>query len=204
MGVQKFIHIVDEELSGDAQYKSFSDIPSYALPRGTTVRFMPGVYEIGSINVDGIAFEGVGWVDDVTLANIVLGNTSANTISFHRVTLSGINSVAGTGTKSIGTAADTVATLKFKDCKFTQGDYGIDNQGRATLDISFCDFSGVDKAVRSNAAVTARFTLLNASSNAAFTPANGATRAFTVQATGGAGNASNTGLSTRTAITSLS
>jgi hypothetical protein len=37
---QKFLHIVDADLSYNAQFKTFDEIPSHALNFGSTIRFM--------------------------------------------------------------------------------------------------------------------------------------------------------------------
>jgi hypothetical protein len=190
---QKFLHIVDADLSYNAQFKTFDEIPSHALNFGSTIRFMPGVYEMGTINLDSLTFEGIGNPADVVLANLVIGGASANTNIFRNVTLSGNSGVAASTGRSVFITNGATGTVRFENVTFTNGDLGIDNQALVALVVDRCDASVVDRAIRSNAVVSAnvRFSVLNASSNAYFTGANATLKAVQVIASRSGG--SNTG-----------
>lgn len=190
---QKFLHLVDAELSYNAQYKSYDEIPSHALNFGSTIRFLPGVYEMGTINVDSLTFEGLGNPEDVVLANLVLGSASANTNVFRNLTLRGNSGAAASTGRSVFITNGATGTVKFTGVNFTNGDFAIDNQALAALVVDRCDASATDRAIRSNAVVSAnvRFSVLNASSNAYFTGANATLKAVQVIASQSGG--SNTG-----------
>lgn len=192
---QKFIHLVDAELSQNAQFKSYDEIPTHALNWGSTIRFLPGVYEMGTLNnVDNLTFEGVGNPADVVLANVVLASTTANTNAFRNLTLSGNSAAVGSSGRSIYVTLGATGTLRFRDVVLTRGEYGIDNQSNTiSLVLEYCDATGTDKAIRSNAVVSAnvRFSVLNSTANAYFTGANATLKAVQVIASQSGG--SNTG-----------
>lgn len=190
---QKFLHHVDAELSYNAQYKTFDEIPSHALNFGSTIKFMPGVYEMGTINLDSITFEGMGNPADVVLANLILGSATANTNIFRNLTLQGNSGVAASSGRSVFITNGATGTVKFEGVRFTTGDLGIDNQALVSLVVDRCDATGVDRAIRSNAVVSAnvKFSVLNSSSNAYFTGANATLKAVQVIASQSGG--SNTG-----------
>ena len=192
---QKFLHHVDAELSYNAQYKTFDEIPSHALNFGSTIRFMPGVYEMGTINLDSITFEGMGNPADVVLANLILGSATANTNIFRNLTLRGNSDVAASSGRSVFITNGATGTVKFEGVRFTTGDFGIDNQALVSLVVDRCDATGVDRAIRSNAVASAnvRFSVLNSSSNAYFTGANATLKAIQVIASqSGGANTGNT------------
>jgi hypothetical protein len=192
---QKFLHMVDADLSYNAQFKTFDEIPSHALNFGSTIRFMPGVYEMGTINVDSLTFEGIGNPADVVLANLVLGSASANTNIFRNITLQGNSGVAASTGRSVFITTGAAGTVKFENVIFTNGDFGIDNQALVALVVDRCDASATDRAIRSNAVVSAnvRFSVLNSSSNAYFTGANATLKAIQVIASrSGGANTGNT------------
>lgn len=199
---QKFIHIVDLELSQDAQYKSFSEIPSHALNFGSTIRFLPGVYEMGTVNADSLTFEGVGNRADVVLANIVLGSATANTVTFRNLTLSGSNTTATSGSNAIAITDGATGTVTFRDVLFQSADFAIDNQGRANfLEVQY-SHAKTDRGIRSNSTASANlwYSVLNATSNVSFTTLNNdAARPFRIIASTGG---SNTGNSVKT-VTAL-
>lgn len=203
MPQQKFIHQVDAELSGDAAYKTFASIEGHALTPGTTVRFFPGVYELGSISLDNISFEGAGNREHVVLANAVV--TAANTVSFRNVTFSGNSDVAGSTGASIHitNASNASSVVKFDYVNFVYGDFGVDLQGLSKLHMNYCDGTGVDRLLRSNAvhAANVNFTMGNLAGNAWFTGANAGLKAVTTFMTyGGAANTGNTSKTARSAV----
>lgn len=202
---QKFIHTVDLELSQDAQYKSFSEIPSHALNFGSTIRFLPGVYEMGTVNADSLTFEGVGNRADVILANLVLGSATANTVVFRNLTLNGSNTVATSGSNSIAITDGATGTVTFRDVVFNNADFAIDNQGRANfVELQYCH-GKTDRGIRSNSTASANiwFSVVNATSNVYFTTLNNdAARPFRVIASQSAG--SNSGNSVKTVSALLS
>lgn len=193
---QKFVHLVDAELSGDAQFKSFSEIPTHALNWGSTVQFLPGTYEIGSITgIDNITFEGIGNPLDVVLANVVLANTTANTVVFRNLTLSGNSGAAASTGRSVLIEDGATGTVRFREVTFTNGDFAIDNRGRQNfLVVDSCQMQ-TDRGIRSNSTVSANiwFSILNATSNAYFTTfSDTAARPFRVVASqSGGGNVGN-------------
>ncbi len=196
---QKFIHDVSPELTHEAAYKSFSGIESHALTSGSTVRFLPGTYEMGAVSLDGIIFEGLGARESVVLCNTVA--TVANTVVFRNLTLSG-NSPAAASTAAslfVTNSSNGLSTLKLDRVKFTNGDFGVDSQGLSAIQMDFCDGTGVDRLLRSNSVVAANvnFTVGNLSSNAWFTGANAGLKAATTFMTFGGG--ANTGNTTKTA-----
>lgn len=203
---QKFIHLVDAELSYDAQFKSYSEIPSHALNFGSTIRFLPGTYEMGTVNVDSLTFEGVGNSADVILANLKLGSATANTNVFKNLTLRGSNTEAASGSNSIAILDGATGTVTFRDVIFTNADFMIDNQGRANfLEIENCE--GItDRGIRSNSTASANiwFSVLNTlSANVYFTTLNNdEARPFRVIASRSAG--SNSGNSVKTVSALLS
>lgn len=192
---QKFLHMVDADLSYNAQFKTFDEIPSHALNFGSTIRFMPGVYEMGTINVDSLTFEGIGNPEDVVLANLILGSATANTNIFRNLTLQGNSDVAASTGRSIFITNGATGTVKFQGVTFKNADFAIDNQALVALVVDRCDASVTDRAIRSNAVVSAnvRFSVLNSSSNAYFTGANATLKAIQVIASrSGGANTGNT------------
>ena len=202
---QKFIHLVDTELSQDAQFKSFSEIPAHALNFGSTIRFLPGTYEMGTINADSLTFEGVGSSADVILANLKLGAATANTNVFKNLTLSGSNVEAASGSNSIAIIDGATGTVRFRDVRFNNADFAIDNQGRANfLEVMYCN-GLTDRGIRSNSTASANiwFSVLNATSNVYFTTlGNQDPRPFRIIASQSAG--SNSGNSVKTVSALLS
>lgn len=199
MPAQKFLHGVSPELAYDAAYKNFANIEAHALTAGTTVRFYPGTYELGSLSLDNITIEGAGGKENVVLCNAVL--TAANTVVFRGVTLSGNSPAAASTSRSIyiTNASNSASTLvRFEEVNFTNADFGIDNQGLVQLDLVRIDARGVDRAVRSNSVVSANvaLSLLNTSGNAYFTGANATLKAVQVRASFSGG--SNTGNTVKT------
>lgn len=202
---QKFIHLVDAELSQNAQYKSFADIPAHALNFGTTIQFLPGVYEMGTVNADSLTFEGVGNRADVVLANLVLGSATANTVVFRNLTLSGSNVVAASGSNAIAITDGAAGTVRFRHVVFENADFAIDNQGRANfLEVEYCR-GKTDRGIRSNSTASANiwFSVINATSNVYFTTLNNdAARPFRIIASQSPGSNSGNSVKTVTALLS--
>lgn len=202
---QKFIHIVDAELSNNAQYKSFDDIPSHALNFGTTIQFLPGIYEMGTVNADSLTFEGIGNRADVILANLKLGAASANTNVFRNITLNGANAAATSGSNSIAILDGATGTVTFRNVVFNNADFAIDNQGRANfLEVQECHMK-TDRGIRSNSTASANiwYSVLNASSNVYFTTLNNdAARPFRVIASQSGGSNSGNSVKTVSALIS--
>lgn len=196
---QKFLLGVSPELTDDAAYKSFSNIESHALTAGTTIRFYPGTYEMGSVTFDGINIEGTGARESVVLCNAVV--TVANSVSIRNVTFSGNNaSIPGTAGAAlfIAVASNGASSLKVEDSRFINADFGVDNQGTGLLTFNRVDATGVDRFLRSNSVASGNisFSLLNTTSNAYFTAANAQLKAIQVRHTFSGG--SNTGTTTKT------
>jgi len=194
---EKHLIKLSPSLTDDAQYKNFADIDSWQLNIGSTIQLFPGTYEVGTIALDGVHVQGIGNRAGVILANANLSASTANVVHFSGVTFRGNSAVTTSSARGIFIAAATPAatTLKFTDCAFENAEFGIDNQGLTTLVVDRCDFSQVDKAIRSNAVVSANvaFTQLNSSSNAYFTGANATLKAVQVKsAYSGGSNTGNT------------
>lgn len=202
---QKFIHLVDAELSQNAQYKTFGDIPSHALNFGTTIQFLPGTYEMGTVNADSLTFEGIGNRNDVILANLNLGSATANTITFRNLTLHGSNPAAASGSNSIAITDGATGTVSFRQVVFGNADFAIDNQGRANfLELHYCR-GNTDRGIRSNSTASANiwFSVINASSNVYFTALNNdATRPFRIIASQSPGGNSQNSVKTVSALLS--
>jgi hypothetical protein len=195
---QKFLHYVSPELVGEAAYKNFANIESHALTSGSVIKFYPGTYEMGSQALDGVILEGEGSRESVILCNLV--TTISNTVVFRNLTLSGNSPAAASTSRSIhiNNASNAAAMAKFDQVVFTNGDFGVDNQGLSQLEFVYVDGRGVDRFLRSNSVVSANimFSLLNTSSNAFFTGANATLKAVQVRHSFSGG--SNTGNTVRT------
>lgn len=205
MPAQKFLHGVSPELAYDAAYKNFANIEAHALTAGTTVRFYPGTYEMGSVTLDNITLEGAGGKENVVLCNAVV--TAANTVIFRGLTLSGNSPAAASTSRSvyITNESNSASTLvRFEEVVFTNGDFAVDNQGLVNLDFVRVDARGVDRAIRSNSVVSANVSLsvLNSSSNAYFTGANAGLKAVQVRSSFSGG--SNTGNTVETVVSAIS
>lgn len=193
----KFVHFVDPELKENAPYRTLSAIPTADLKAGSTVCFYPGTYEMGTVNLNGLALEGFGDPNQVILANLTLGASTTSTNIFKNLTLRGGNAEAASASGAIVVHRSATGTIKFRDVIFTNADFGIDNQSTATVYVEYSDATGVDRALRSNAAANyVKFSALNTTSNAYFTPANATLKAVTVVASQSGG--SNTGNTTET------
>ena len=193
---EKQVLYLSPTLTQDSNYRNFSDIDANVLNIGSTLRFHPGTYEMGSANVDGITFEGIGSRNDVVLANLLL--TTANTTTFKNVTLSGNSGITASSSRSIFIAGGSTGTVRFESVRFVNADFGIDNQSLAALWMEYCDASQVDRAIRNNSVVAANvaWSRLNASSNAFYTGGN--TGLKVVQVVMSTSGGSNTGNTTRT------
>lgn len=199
----KFVHFVDPELKENAPYRTFNAIPSVDLKTGSTVKFYPGTYEMGTINISNITLEGIGNPNEVILANLNLGATTSGTINIRNLTLKGSNAVAASDSASVTINNAATGTVKFRDVIFTNADFCVDNQSLATIYIEYSNANAVDRGLRSNAAANyVKFSHLNTSSNAYFTPANGTLKAVTVVASASGG--SNTGNTTETVLALIS
>lgn len=191
---QKFVHLVDRELSQDAQYKSFADIPTYDLNVGSTLKFLPGVYEMGAATMDGLTVEGMGNRDDVVLANLVLTATG-NTVTFRGVSFSGNSAVAASTGKDVYIAAGSTAPVVFEDVTFKASDFGVDSHGSGTVTFNRVDATATDRAMRvGNGAGVINYSMLNTGSNAYFNVAGSTIRAVTVRQSfsGGSNGATST------------
>jgi xanthine dehydrogenase molybdopterin-binding subunit B len=195
---QKFIHGVSPDLVRNSTYRNYANIESHALTAGSTVQFFPGTYEMGNVTFDNINLEGIGARESIVLCNA--NATFANTVTIRNLTFSGNSAVAASSSASlfITAATNAAAVIRFEAVNFTTGDFGVDNQGLAALSFNRCDFTGVDKAIKSNSVVSANvsFTLLNSTSNAYFTGANAALKAIQVRSSFSGG--SNTGNTVKT------
>ena len=205
---QKFVHKVSPELTDDAQFKAISDIPASALAQGSTIKLYPGTYApLGITSVlDNIAIVGIGDAADVVIdSGSLIGNTSANTVSFENLTIKGDNSAADADNACIeAMETDTAVLLKFKEVIFSNAEHAVRFHGILgnAVQLDYCDATAVDQTLASNANCTVNYSALNTAANAYFTSIGIDDPIVTIRAsTAGAGN---TGATVETVIALIS
>jgi len=118
MALQKFIHKVSPELTQNAQFKAYGDIPENQMTPGSTVELYPGTYSnIACAN--GVAIKGVGGVADVTVPGIHVSSGTTGNVRIENMTITAVSnavSVAGPSTAS---------TLHVKDVIFNLSTGGV-------------------------------------------------------------------------------
>lgn len=205
---QKFVHKVSPELTDDAQYKAISDIPSSALAQGSTIKLYPGTYAPLTIStiLDNIAIVGMGDAADVIIdVGSEISNTSANTVSFENLTIKGDNSAADADNACIeAMETDTAVLLKFKEVIFSNAEHAVRFHGILgdAVQLDYCDATGVDQAIVSNANCTINYCALNIAANAYFTSGGIDDPIATVRAS--TAGAANTGATVETVLALIS
>lgn len=205
---QKFVHKVSPELTDDAQYKAISDIPASSLKQGSTILVYPGTYAPLAISTvfDNIAIVGMGDAAEVVFdVGSLIGNTSANTVSFENLTLKGDNSAADADNACIeAMETDTAVLLKFKEVIFSNAEHAVRYHGilGEAVQLDYCDATAVDQTIMSNANCTVNYSALNIAANAYFTSGGIDDPIVTVRAS--TAGAANTGATVETVLALLS
>ena len=170
MALQKFIHKVSPQLTQDAQFKAYGDIPENQLTPGSTVELYPGTYS-NITCANGVAIVGVGSPLDVTIPGIAVSSGTTGNVRIENMTLTAVSntiSVAG---------ASTAATLTVKNCIFNVSTGGVTPvaaansihvAGTGAVSIENCEFRGAQRACLSavNAQANVINTMLSASATA--------------------------------------
>lgn len=113
MGLQRFIHKVSPELTQDAQFKAYGDIPENQLTPGSTVQLYPGTYANISC-ANGVGIVGVGSPTDVTIPGIAVSAGTTGNVHIENLTLTAVSnavSVAGPATTAKLFVKDVVFNL---------------------------------------------------------------------------------------------
>lgn len=189
-------------LASDAQYRQFADIPSAHLSEDRIIELMPGEYdEVVNINVNGITVTGRGHKDEVIVNGMQFSNASSGVLRFHNLTIRGTNNIqqATYGALQILGHDSTVST-KLDNVVLSNANVGVMSHGSGTITATYCDFSGVDKAMRANAGMTIKFCHLSA--NAYAEGNNAQIQAVTVL--GGYGAGGNGAITTETVVAAIS
>ena len=100
MGLQRFIHKVSPQLTQDAQFKAYGDIPENQLTPGSTVELYPGTYANISC-ANGVGIVGVGSPTDVTIPAIAVSSGTTGNVHIKNMTITAVSnavSVAGPST----------------------------------------------------------------------------------------------------------
>ncbi len=148
MALQKFIHKVSPQLTQNAQFKAYGDIPGNQLTPGSTVELYPGTYSNISCS-NGVAIVGIGSPSDVTIPGIAVASGTTGNVRIENMTLTAVsNTITVAG-------ASTAATLTVKDVVFNVSTGGVTpvaaansihvaGTGAVTLDN--CQFLGAQRA----------------------------------------------------------
>ena len=171
-------------------FADLNAIDSTVLTQGNnTVQIYPGTYTapVNMVATD-ISFKGMGDRDDVIiLANSELGfsfaNTSSGTITFENVHLKGQDTVATgepAGANTCVTKLGAASTpMHFRNCKFSHAEHAVLHNGEGAfctttdqIDMRYCE-ADVDKALVSNANITAMYTSFGYAANAYHTATSG-------------------------------
>jgi len=200
MALQKFIHKVSPQLTQNAQFKAYGDIPGSQLTPGSTVELYPGTYSNISCS-NGVAIKGIGSPLDVTVPGIAVASGTTGNVRIENMTLTAVSnciSVAG---------ASTAATLTVKDVVFNVSTGGVTPvaaanaihvAGTGQVVLENCDFRGAQRACLSavNAQANIFHTILSASAVADMAVAAAGIR-YVGTTLRGAGRANVTGASAK-------
>ncbi len=185
----KFVHDVSPTLTRDAQFRSVADIPSVMLTQGSTVRLWPGAYGQITTSLDNIAIHGMGDVAEVTIAGVLLGNTSANTITFRNLTINGDNVNPTSGSVAVEiTDQDETASVVIRECVLATAQTAVQLHGTGTITIDRSDVSGCDETAIANAAIDIAFTRMSAGTNAYSDSGNAQIQPITIVSSAGGGS----------------
>jgi len=161
MALQKFIHKVSPQLTQNAQFKAYGDIPENQLTAGSTVELYPGTYS-NITCANGVAIKGIGSPLDVTVPGIAVSSGTTGNVRIENMTLTAVsNTITVAG-------ASTAATLTVKDCIFNVSTGGVTPvaaansihvAGTGAVSLENCEFRGAQRACLS--AVLAQANVIN-------------------------------------------
>ena len=120
MGLQRFIHKVSPQLTQDAQFKAYGDIPENQLTPGSTVELYPGTYS-NITCANGVGIVGVGSPTDVTVPGNAVSVAGPSTAAklfvkdvIFNLSTGGVTPVANANTIQVaGTGAVTLENVQF-------------------------------------------------------------------------------------------
>jgi len=161
-----------------------SDIPTAALTQGgNEVHMYAGTYTAPTgVVASDYAYIGVGDAEEIIISgDMTIADGSTGQVTFKNITFQGSSATAAGGTSCVSKLGNTAVTLKFENCIFTNSDFGVNQQanlishaaaGTNGVEMWWCDASGVDRAIVSNANSEINFSALNTGSNAYYTVGN--------------------------------
>lgn len=160
---------------GFANYATLTEIPADILAAGdTTIAIGPGTYApLTNAVLNNVSFVGQGSRDEIVITdNFTIANTSVGPINFESLTITGSgasNAVTGAVVK-LGAAA---TSLYFNRCAINSTSVGVVSHTESTfagvakqIVLDYCDLTGTDRAMYSNANVAVSFSALNTVANA--------------------------------------
>ena len=171
-----------DKRGSDSYPVSITDIPSAALTQGgNAVHMYPGSYTAptGVVATD-YAYIGMGDGSDVIVdGDMTIADGSSGTITFKNLHFRGSAASAAGGAACVTKLGNTAVELHFVNCKFSNAEHAVNQQANLTsvgtgvgIRMEYCDASGVDQAIVSNANAEISFSQLNISSNAYYTVGN--------------------------------
>jgi hypothetical protein len=143
----------------------------------------PGTYTAPTgVVASDYAYVGIGDADEIIISgDMSFADGSTGSIIFKNITFQGSSATAAGGTSCVSKLGNTAVTLKFENCVFTNSDIGVNQLANLTshaaagtngVEMWWCDASGVDRAIVSNANSEINFSALNTTSNAYYTVGN--------------------------------
>jgi hypothetical protein len=198
---------------------AINDIDSWALTQGgNEVHMYPGTYTAPTgVVASDFAYIGMGDADEIIInGDMSFADGSTGSIVFKNITFQGSSATAAGGTSCVSKLGNTAVTLKFENCIFTNSDIGVNQLANLTshaaagtngVEMWWCDASGVDRAIVSNANSEINFSALNTGSNAYYTVGNSTLNgdpAHTVTVRASTSGGSNSGNMTETVLALIS
>jgi hypothetical protein len=198
---------------------AINDIDSWALTQGgNEVHMYPGTYTAPTgVVASDFAYIGMGDADEIIInGDMSFADGSTGSIVFKNITFQGSSATAAGGTSCVSKLGNTAVTLKFENCIFTNSDIGVNQLANLTshaaagtngVEMWWCDATGVDRAVVSNANSEINFSALNTGSNAYYTVGNSTLNgdpAHTVTVRASTSGGSNSGNMTETVLALIS
>ncbi len=154
---------VSPTLADDAQFRSIADIPAAMLKDEYTIQLFPGTYTAITVNGADLSFVGVGDRDKIVVTTFTMGNASTGTATFNNFTINGTSDVQEGLTSALEVLEeDSTVNISCRDMVFGVSNVGVQNHGSGTVNVERSDLTGVDKAIRANAAMTFVFSELSA------------------------------------------
>ena len=118
MGLQRFIHKVSPQLTQDAQFKAYGDIPENQLTPGSTVELYPGTYS-NITCANGVGIVGIGSPTDVTVPGIAVSSGTTGNVHITNMTITAVSNAVSVAGPS------TAAKLFVKDVIFNLSTGGV-------------------------------------------------------------------------------